>query len=262
MMLAAIDWSENLFRYCERGTTAALLAEPLNSLSNSAFVAVALCAAVRLTRVMDRTGISTRDFAALALLIALTTAIGLGSLAFHISATRLAQLADIIPIGLFVIAYVAFALRVMLQVTVPTTVAATLLLAGSMSVAGVLCQPTGASLAAALALPTACMNGSAAYTPALAALLAVAATLRHRRHVAATHFAAATALFALALASRTFDLVFCPLFRAGPIEVTTHTLWHLANAGVIHLLLIAAMTSTAARRNDSGLGNTSTTALR
>jgi hypothetical protein len=52
---------------------------------------------------------------------------------------------------------------------------------------------------------------------------------------------AASALFAVALAARSVDLATCPLMRIGGLVLSTHALWHLANAGVVHLLLQAAI---------------------
>ena len=61
-----------------------------------------------------------------------------------------------------------------------------------------------------------------------------------------THLAAA-ALFAASVALRSIELAVCPLGHVGPFAITTHALWHLTNAGVLHLLLTAAINTLADR---------------
>src|SRR5687768_2996924 len=98
-------WSDQLFRYCERGADAAFWAEPLNALSNIAFLAAALAAGRELA---GRPTGGRRHFEAL--LVVLVAVIGVGSFLFHTLATRWAMYADVIPIGLFMLAYWAYTL--------------------------------------------------------------------------------------------------------------------------------------------------------
>ena len=99
-------WTEQLFRYCERGAEAAFWAEPLNALSNAAFLLAAIAAGRELAR--WPTG-GRRTFEAL--LVLLVAVIGIGSFLFHTLATRWAMYADVIPIGLFMLAYWGYTLR-------------------------------------------------------------------------------------------------------------------------------------------------------
>src|SRR5687768_4528015 len=101
-----MNLSERVFLYCERGTSAELLAEPLNAASNGAFLLAALVALWLLLRrpKEDRS-------ADHALLIALVFLVGLGSLAFHLYADKATLLADVIPINLFMLVYLGFALN-------------------------------------------------------------------------------------------------------------------------------------------------------
>jgi hypothetical protein len=80
--------------YCER-LSAGFWAEPVNALTNVAFLVAALLAARALA---GRTALVSGPV----LLVALMALIGLGSFAFHTLATRGAALLDVIPIGLFV----------------------------------------------------------------------------------------------------------------------------------------------------------------
>ena len=79
--------------YCER-TDAAFWAEPINALSNLAFV----IAAIWMWR-------ASSGLAAARLLSAILFAIGVGSFLFHTFATVWAAIADVVPIVLFVLVY-------------------------------------------------------------------------------------------------------------------------------------------------------------
>ena len=87
-----MDWFEPVMAYCER-TGPAFWAEPVNALTNAAF----LIAAALLCRRADVRG----DPPALALAI-LTGIVGIGSFLFHTLAVHWSMLADVIPIALFI----------------------------------------------------------------------------------------------------------------------------------------------------------------
>ena len=245
-----IAWGEPLFRYCERGDHAGLWAEPANALSNVAFIIVALLAGIRLGRASSTARIGDGDFAIVTLLIAATTMVGIGSIMFHTVATRLGQLADIIPIGMFMLLYLAFALRVMLRASLAgVMLGLVLFVAGFVVLNQLPCQPVGSHLFAARALPRWCLNGGIAYLPALAGLLAVGASLHVRQDASARTLLAAAGLFSFSLALRSIDLTLCPLIRIGPVTIGAHALWHLGTAIVIHLLLKTAVDAVASRHD-------------
>jgi hypothetical protein len=218
----ASDWTAAVDLYCER-TTAALGAEPLNAVTNAAFL-IAAVAAYALWRRKARTG----DWPALAL-IAVTAAVGIGSALFHTVATRWAGLADVIPIGVFILGYLTLALRRFLGL-------------------GILA--TGAGLAAYLALSVAVpwlvrlvpgpWESSSGYFPALIALVAVGGLAKAMPPRAAPDAGGAmllaAGLFTVSLAFRSADLPLCGALPAG-----THFLWHLLNATVLYVLLRAAI---------------------
>lgn len=83
--------------YCER-TGPGLLAEPVNAITNLAF----LLAAVGTWRLASRQGVLYAD---IQLLTGLMAAIGIGSVLFHTFATAWSQVLDILPILLFQVAY-------------------------------------------------------------------------------------------------------------------------------------------------------------
>lgn len=234
-----MNWSDQVFRYCERGSDPAFWAEPFNAIGNFAFIIVAILAAVR----AQRRPVHSDDAALVWVLIALSVAVGIGSFAFHTTATRLGVLADVIPIGLFMLAYLTFALRRFAGWTLLQTAFGTagfiLVLAVASSVPA--CRPAGAGLDALIALPSWCLNGSVSYLPALGALLAVAGLARSRNAAAARALFAASGVFAVALALRSLDLVACPILVIGGVKLGTHGLWHVTNALVLQILLTAAI---------------------
>ena len=86
-------WSTPIDLYCER-TDPSLWAEPVNALSNAAFLLAALAAFMHWRR--DGAG-DAPSFA----LIAVVALVGAGSFAFHTLATRGAMWLDVVPIGIF-----------------------------------------------------------------------------------------------------------------------------------------------------------------
>jgi hypothetical protein len=92
-------WTEVIDGYCER-LGPGLWAEPLNAVTNAAFLIAAMVVWRR-----------TTGFPVARLLAAILAVIGLGSFAFHTFATRWAALADVAPIGLFILVYIYAANR-------------------------------------------------------------------------------------------------------------------------------------------------------
>jgi len=209
-------WSTPIDQYCER-LDPSFWAEPVNALTNAAFIAAAVMA------LMDwRRGGST-DRAVLALII-VVFAIGLGSFAFHTLATRGARLLDVIPIGVFIYGYFLLALRRMLGI--PWLYAVVLLIAFMILSNGL-----------AIAVPREVLNGSTGYFPALGALLIIGWLLRDSTQGRAMLIAAA--IFTASLALRIVDLGICNAFPLG-----THFLWHVLNAMLLYLLLRGALART------------------
>ena len=208
-----MDWSQPIDLYCER-TDPAFWSEPVNAVSNVAFLIAAAAAFVR-WRGGDR-----GDWPALAL-IGVVTAVGIGSFTFHTVATRGAVLADVVPIAVFIYGYLLLALRRFLGVRC--------LAAGAIVVA----YAAAAQGMSALAPPR-FLNGSVGYLPALAALIVVAAIAKEK--AVRRGLALAALLFAISLGLRSADLALCPAFPLG-----THFAWHILNAAVLYILLFTAM---------------------
>jgi len=207
--------------YCERGLDPSFWAEPANALSNLGFLAAAGLAWWHLRRSEPASG-----RAALYGFVVLLVMIGIGSFAFHTYATVGARLADVIPIGLFVFAYMGLALAWFLRL------------------APILAWALAAFVTAATFLMPPWLNGSFFYLPALAMLIVTAASLIARGHGAGRWIAGAASLFALALVLRTFDRAY---FVCGAGGLGTHWAWHTINAVVLYLLLRAAIDYAPAR---------------
>ncbi len=229
---------EHVFLYCERGTDPALLAEPINALSNGGFLLAALVA-LQLLLWRPREERSADHY----LLIALVFLIGLGSLAFHLYATRQTALADVIPIGLFMLIYLGFALNRLLRVPPGWTVLLVIGFAGLIALTGeVKCGERLVALPGAN-LPGAkpCLNGSLFYMPALAALIVIGLLLKERGHRAAPYVLWAAAVFAVSVTLRTLDMALCEQAVFDGRKIGTHFLWHLLNALTLFLLLRASL---------------------
>jgi len=164
-------WDDKIFSYCERGGDPAFWGEPLNAVSNGAFVIAGLVAAVQLAR-------SVRADRALFewCLAVLVIVIGVGSFLFHTYATRWAVLADTIPISVFMLAYLGYALRRFVGLPWFAVVIAlglfywSIELARSITCANELLPMTRAA-------GKRCFNGTLGYAPAFAALLLVGTVL-------------------------------------------------------------------------------------
>ena len=206
-------WSAPIDLYCER-TDVVFWAEPINALSNVAFL---IAAGAAFLHWRQR---GNGEHAVLALVV-VAAIVGLGSFAFHTLATRAAMMLDVIPIGIFIYGYCLFALRRILGLGWPLAV---ILLA----VFAVL------STGLALWVPRSVLNGSSGYFPALGALFVIGWLAR--MDATGRAMLSAAAVFVASLIFRIIDLDIC-----GVLPVGTHFLWHVLNAVVIYLVLRGAV---------------------
>ena len=233
-----MTFGEHVFLYCERGTNTALLAEPINAASNAAFLLAGL---VGLQLALWRS--PEERNADLFLLPVLVLFIGLGSLAFHLYADQGTALADVVPITLFMLVYIGFALNRFLGVPVGFTVLLVIGFGGIVALTSqVQCAPGAIGFlgdAAQGAKP--CLNGSIFYLPALVALIVVGLLLHERGHRAAPWLLWAAAIFAVSIALRSLDLALCDKVLIDGRKVGTHFAWHVLNALALFLLLRASL---------------------
>jgi hypothetical protein len=208
--------SSFLYAYCERLGSPLFWAEPLNALTNGAFLAAAFMGALLWHRAVRR------DVLLLVLWL-VVLAIGIGSFLFHTVPNRTTVMLDVVPIQIFILVYIGAALRRYLDAPLWMALVGPGLFFGL--------SAWVVALAGSRAL-----GGGIGYVPALAALFgfALAAWLRDdgaSRRVAGG-LALAGVVFALSLTFRTFDRPIC-----GLVPIGLHFLWHLLNAVVLGLLL-------------------------
>lgn len=202
--------------YCER-TGPELWNEPLNAVTNLAFIVSAVLLARALARAEPPDHAQQRaraDWAPWAL-VTLIFLIGIGSALFHTMATRSTALADVIPIALFILLATYLALRRLAGASLWIG------LAGMLGVLGL-----AAAISALLRF------GGGSYLAALVAMLVIGLYLRYRlRQPAGPTILAAAGLFTVSLTLRTLDQPLCET-----IPIGTHFLWHILNAVVLTLV--------------------------
>ena len=239
-----MNWGEQVFRYCERGQDPSFWAEPINATSNLGFLIAAGLALRKISS--DEPEAGAADRAALLVLIALVAMVGIGSFLFHTFATRWARLADVVPIGLFMAAYLAFALRTLLGCS--RTIVAWILagfMAASVAASSLACPASLRSVTDYAREP--CLKGTIGYAPALLALVVTGALLR-AQHPAGRHLLLAAGIFLAAMLLRWLDRDFCAATALLGRVRGTHALWHLLNAATVYVLLRAAIDATVRRR--------------
>ncbi|MBJ6127144.1 ceramidase domain-containing protein [Microvirga splendida] len=221
------SWLTSIDSYCER-LGPGFWAEPLNALTNGAFLAAALYALVLWRRA------GARDWPAL-WLIAVTFVVGIGSFLFHTFANRWSLLADVLPIAVFIYSYFLIAMRRYLRLGLVVSVLVTMLFAAfNMSFDRLWFT----------VFPGVTLNGSVGYIPAAFALLTVGGLclLGNERGPGRALMMAAGA-FALSLVFRSMDSAVCSSLPAG-----THFLWHVLNAVVLAVLMRAAIVHSSRKR--------------
>lgn len=250
-----MSWSEQVFRYCERGQDPALWAEPFNAVSNAGFLIAAVvlwlrsangAAATQTRSATAGTAISNRTRSdtlhkhnLVRLLIALTAAVGIGSFLFHTFATRWARLVDVIPISLFMGVYLYFALRVFLGWSLAKTVLAVLGFAAvGLAASTIACPASMRSVTDYAREP--CLKGTMGYVPALLALLVTGSALR-REPVVGRQLLLAAGIFFAAMILRWVDRDTCAATIFFGQARGTHALWHLLTAAAVYVLVSVAI---------------------
>lgn len=227
--------SEQVFQYCERGSDGSFWAEPVNALTNAAFLVAATLAAARLRTTEGGTAGARL---ALWLLVGLVAVIGIGSFLFHTFATRWALLADVLPITVFMIGYLAFAIRSLLGAGWGVVaLALPIFLFSGHAIGGLTC---GADTDGR---PLACLNGSLGYVPALVTLGIVGGLLLRSRPAIGGTLLAAGCVFLVSLTFRSIDREVCNVAVVQGHALGTHAVWHILNGVTLYMLLAAGIAS-------------------
>lgn len=235
-MVQGMDWTSQLFNYCERGTDPSFWAEPLNAVSNGTFLVAALLGARLLSQQPARQDSAAAEWT----LIALAAFIGVGSFLFHTFATRWAVLTDVGAILFFTIGSLGYMLRRFFGASwVVVSVALPVFIAAFVAFQRIPCDPALMPITAAAG--RGCFNGSLGYTPVLIALLGAGMLLAMRGHRAGRLVLGAAAVFSISIMLRTLDIEICALTGMYGRPRGTHALWHVLNAVAVYCLLAAAI---------------------
>jgi hypothetical protein len=234
-----MDRIGKIFAYCERGLDPTFWGEPLNALSNLGFI---LAGVLAFRELAARPGGEGKAFRYA--LVVLVFIIGIGSFLFHTYAEPWAATADVAPIGVFMLAYFAYALYrfvgLPLWIIPPALAGFAYVIQQAMQL-----QCWRGQIGLSLPVPafenTSCLNGSIGYLPALTAMLLIGGLLAARRHPTAPYVLGASMVFMVSLTFRTMDRLWCQDMRLAGHAIGTHFLWHLLNSATLYLLLLAAV---------------------
>ncbi len=194
--------------YCER-TSATLWAEPVNAITNLAFILAAW--------VMWRRSAGLPVARALCVVLA---TIGVGSGLYHIFANGLTASLDVAPILIFILIYVFAAARDFLGLQGWRPWA---MVAGFVPYAAVI-VPLFSTLRV--------LGSSAAYAPVPVLIVGFTVVLWHKAPATAWGLALGAAIFIVSLIFRTIDMPVCAGFPLG-----THFIWHLLNAAMLEVMI-------------------------
>lgn len=206
--------------YCER-IDASLLSEPLNLFSNAAFFVAAFLASRELAQVASE---KQRPYK---IMLAFCVMVGIGSSLFHSMAVRWAELADVIPIGLFIVFYVGLFFRVVLK---KTWMQVGLAYAGFVA----------ASAFFSLSIDPLWVNHSQNYFGTLVFLIVLFFFARKAHLPNANQYVLAAFLFAVSLTARSVDMQVCDVMPLG-----THFLWHTLNGVLLYVVMRVAIRASA-----------------
>ncbi len=198
-----MDWTRTIDAYCER-TDAGYWSEPVNAVTNAAF----LIAAFVMWRRTRGAGLPLAG-----VLVVILAAIGVGSFLFHTHATVWAAMADVVPIGLFILVYLFAANRHFWQMPLWLALAAT----AAFVPYAMLLTPLFR------ALPV--FEVSAFYWPVPLLILGHAAALSRRAPATARGLALGAGILVASLVFRSLDESLC----AATGGLGTHFLWHVLN---------------------------------
>ena len=198
-----MDLTARTIAYCER-TDLAYWSEPVNAVTNAAFLIAAAVMAWRLR--------GARLPLAWAL-VAVLAAIGVGSFLWHTHATGWAGLLDVLPILGFILIYIFAATRDFLGLRWWAAAGAVLLF-----------FPYAALVAAGLSRLIPGIGANAAYASVALLILAYGLWLLPRSPATGRGLLLGAGILAVSLTFRALDGPLCEVFPLG-----THFLWHILN---------------------------------
>nr|WP_321510777.1 ceramidase domain-containing protein [uncultured Celeribacter sp.] len=193
-------WQDQINVYCERSDFG-FWSEPVNAMTNLAFLLAALYVWPR-----------TKGVPLARALAVVLFCIGLGSFAFHTTATRWGALADILPILLFILIYIFAITRDAIGAGAKTSALVTLAFFPFAMVFVPVFQKVG-------------LGDSAAYAPEPLLIFLYALVLRSKAPKLAKGMALGGVLLCVSIGFRMLDGPVC-----ATVPVGSHFMWHLLNA--------------------------------
>jgi hypothetical protein len=203
-----MDWHSHIDAYCER-IDPGFWSEPINALTNLAFLAAALWIWPR-----------TNGLPLARALAAILFAIGIGSFLFHTFATPWAALMDVVPIGVFILLYLFAVHRDVIGLGFWPALGATALFIPF----------------AAITVPLLGMLpffGISAFYWTVPILLVIYALALHRTPHITRGFLTGAGLLALSISARSIDETLCNFIPFG-----THFLWHVFNVVMLAWMIL------------------------
>lgn len=197
----SMDWMQEIDGYCER-LGPAYWAEPINAVTNAAFVLAALILWPR-----------TRGIVIARVLVVILASIGVGSYLFHTHAQVWAAIADVTPIVGYILVYIFAVNRHVWGLSLVSALGLT-----------VLFFPYAAATVPLFQMVPG-LGGSAAYAPVPLLIYIYAVLLRHRAPVTARGLAIGATILVVSIAFRALDEPVC-----GAVPMGTHFMWHILNA--------------------------------
>ncbi len=204
--------------YCERAGNADAMAEPLNLVTNIAFIIGAILV-FRMLRFYKQITVKNWD---IILLTALLAIIGFGSGAYHAMPNSLTVKLDVIPIEAFIFIFIAvFFIRV---IEVRKIVAGAILLAF-----------LGCTVFFGNNISPDTLNGTIMYVPTYFMMIIMILLMGFmKQNPLYLHLINTTVIWTFSLAFRTVDMQICSYTH----HIGTHFMWHLLNAIVLYRLLV------------------------
>ncbi|WP_170573261.1 ceramidase domain-containing protein [Ruegeria atlantica] len=198
-----MDWFQEIDGYCER-LTPAYWAEPINAVTNAAFLVAALIMWWR---------VRGQGMPLAMMLVVILAAIGVGSFLFHTHAQVWSAMADVVPILLFILVYI-FAINrdVWHMNLLPAALLAVLFIPYAVATVPLFQFVPG-------------LGGSAAYAPVPLLILTYAYLLRNRVPDTARGLAIGAVILIASITFRALDDPIC-----AQVPLGTHFMWHILNA--------------------------------
>ena len=206
--------AEHWYGVCERNAMG-IIGEPLNAISNLAFIYVAV-AIFRYFRKHE--DLEHRRIWDIKLMTGLIFVIGVNSIIFHTFPNPTTEMMDTIPIVLFILIYFC---SILFRIGKCSKFQAVVGFTAFVGFSHILVHQFPRAL-----------NDSIGYLSSMMALIAVAVWLHLRARPSSSHFMLAALIGVVSLFCRVIDRELCDIWPYG-----THFLWHGLNATLLYILM-------------------------